>query len=498
MECPNRLPRNLEQTDADRMQIDRSHNDPGLQADLTSSGNIANHKQIEDSLRWSEEIYQLLFNTLPIGIGIADREKTVQAANRSMQEITGYSLNELKAFKIGHAIDDPNERFIICDLLRKSGQVRDYEIRLKRKDGSVYYAMLNIDHVEEIDSQGTFITTVRDITKRKNVEARLCRTEENFRRSLDNFPMGVRILTEEGETVYVNRALLKMYGYDSVEELKTTPAENHCTSGICAELAITAGKRKNDDYIPTEYETSIIGKNGEIRHLQVFRKDILWDGTRHFQFVYQDFTERRLAEQKLQNALDRLRKAVYVTIKAMASTVEARDPYTAGHHIRSAELAGDIAKEMGLPLDKIEGIRIAGRIHDIGKLCVPIEILVKPKELSEMEMSFVRQHSQKGYEILKDIDSPWPLSEIIYQHHERLDGSGYPRNLKGNEIIIEARILAVADVVESMASHRPYRPALGLEAALEEINRNKGKLYDSDVVDACLRLFQEKSFQFRS
>jgi len=175
-----------------------------------------------------------------------------------------------------------------------------------------------------------------------------------------------------------------------------------------------------------------------------------------------------------------------------------RDPYTAGHHIRSAALAGDIAKEMGLPLDKIEGIHIAGRIHDIGKLCVPIEILVKPKELSEMEMSFVRQHSQKGYEILKDIDSPWPLSEIIYQHHERLDGSGYPRNLKGNEIIIEARILAVADVVESMASHRPYRPALGLEAALEEINRNKGKLYDSDVVDACLRLFQEKSFQFRS
>ena len=150
---------------------------------------------------------------------------------------------------------------------------------------------------------------------------------------------------------------------------------------------------------------------------------------------------------------------------------------------------------MGLSQDIIEAIRMAGPIHDIGKLSIPAEILSKPLKLTEIEFSLIKEHAVKGYEMLKDVESPWPLAEIIYQHHERMDGSGYPRKLKGDEILMEARILAVSDVVESMASHRPYRPALGLNAALQEIENNRGTLYDPEVVDACLKLFHEKGYR---
>src|SRR5208283_4330322 len=210
-----------------------------------------------------------------------------------------------------------------------------------------------------------------------------------------------------------------------------------------------------------------------------------------------DITERKQAEPKLQQTLDSLEKAVGTTIQVLVSAVESRDPYTAGHQSRVADLICAIATEMGLVPDKIEGIRMAGSIHDIGKLSIPAEILVKPTRLTDIEFSLIKEHSRSGYEILKNVESPWPLAQIVYQHHERIDGSGYPRNLKGDEILMEARILAVADVVEAMASHRPYRAAMGIETALEEIEKKKGIIYDETVVDACLRVFREKGYQFR-
>jgi putative nucleotidyltransferase with HDIG domain len=210
-----------------------------------------------------------------------------------------------------------------------------------------------------------------------------------------------------------------------------------------------------------------------------------------------DIVERRKAEVELQQTLDSLRKSVGATIQVMVSAVEMRDPYTAGHQIRTADLARAIATEMGLPKDKIDGIRMAGSIHDIGKLSIPAEILSKPTKLTDIEFNLIKDHSQSGYEMLKNVESPWPLAQIVYQHHERMNGSGYPRNLKGDEILIEARIMAVADVVEAMASHRPYRPGLGIQAALEEIEKNKGIFYDDAVADACLRLFREKGYQLK-
>jgi HD-GYP domain-containing protein (c-di-GMP phosphodiesterase class II) len=212
----------------------------------------------------------------------------------------------------------------------------------------------------------------------------------------------------------------------------------------------------------------------------------------------QKISEQKRTEEELQRTLEILKKSVGTTIQVMVSAVEARDPYTAGHQLRSASLACAIAEEMQLPQEKIDGIRMASSIHDIGKLFVPAEILTKPSKLTDLEFSLIKEHSINGYEMLKDVESPWPLAQVISQHHERIDGSGYPKKLKGDEILIEARILAVSDVVESMASHRPYRPSLGLDAALEEIEKNKGILYDNAVANACIRLFRDKNYQLPS
>jgi HD-GYP domain-containing protein (c-di-GMP phosphodiesterase class II) len=205
--------------------------------------------------------------------------------------------------------------------------------------------------------------------------------------------------------------------------------------------------------------------------------------------------KRNEAENKLKITMERLKRSVGSTIQVLVSALETRDPYTAGHQARSANLACAIATEMKLPKDKIESIQMAGVIHDIGKLSVPVEILTKPTKLTNLEFSLIKEHPRSGFEMLKDVDSAWPLAEIVHQHHERMNGAGYPKKLKGDEILVEARILAVADVVEAISSHRPYRPAFDIKVALGEIERNKGILYDATAVDACLRLFQEKGYR---
>jgi putative nucleotidyltransferase with HDIG domain len=205
--------------------------------------------------------------------------------------------------------------------------------------------------------------------------------------------------------------------------------------------------------------------------------------------------KRREAENKLHQTLESLKRAVGTTIQVLVSALESRDPYTTGHQSRTADLARAIAMKMGLDQEKIDGIHMAGIVHDIGKIAIPAEILIKPTKLTNIEASLIKQHSRSGYEMLKDVESPWSLAEIVYQHHERMNGTGYPRNLKGDEILMEARILSVADVVEAMASHRPYRPALGINVALEEIEKNRGVLYDDAVADACLKLFREKNYK---
>ncbi len=209
-----------------------------------------------------------------------------------------------------------------------------------------------------------------------------------------------------------------------------------------------------------------------------------------------EIIERKQGEIELQQSYQKLRKTMEDTIYTIGKIAETRDPYTAGHQKNVSQIATFIAQEMKLPEDRIEGIRIASLVHDIGKISLPAEILNKPTKLSEIEFSLIKEHSQVGYDVLKSIEFSWPIAKIVLQHHERLDGSGYPNNLIGDKIILEARILGVADVVEAMSSHRPYRPALGIDVALEEVSKNKGTLYDPEVVDVCIKLFKEKEFKF--
>ncbi len=197
----------------------------------------------------------------------------------------------------------------------------------------------------------------------------------------------------------------------------------------------------------------------------------------------------RESEGQLRRMNEKLHVTIVGIIEAMTAVVETRDPYTAGHQRRVAELSGAMGQKMGLAADTIEGITLAAAIHDIGKLGVPSELLSKPSRLNEVEFQLIKTHSRAGYDILKNIDFPWPIAEIVYQHHEKINGTGYPRGLAGDAILIEARIITVADVVEAIASHRPYRPALGIENAIAELTTNCGVLFDQDAVEACLMLF---------
>lgn len=232
----------------------------------------------------------------------------------------------------------------------------------------------------------------------------------------------------------------------------------------------------------------------EIEHLVEKRTEAL---ARANDELHGKVLETRRSEDFLQNTLDRLERSLEATFRAMAMTLELRDPYMAGHQQRVAGLAVSIAQEMNLPWDKIEGLRFAGVIHDIGKITAPAEIMAKPGQLSKSEFHIIKDHPRIGYDMIKDIAFPWPVAHIILQHHERLDGSGYPEGLAGEAILIEARILAVADVVEAICSLRPYRPALGTDKALEEIRKGRGFRYDARAVDACLRLFREGRFSFK-
>jgi PAS domain S-box-containing protein len=210
--------------------------------------------------------------------------------------------------------------------------------------------------------------------------------------------------------------------------------------------------------------------------------------------VLQDITEKRRLETAEKDHLHQLERTIAGTADAVANLMELRDPYTAGHERRVGEIAAAIAQELGWNEDRQQGLRIAGRLHDVGKIVVPAEILTKPGRLTAVEFELIKSHAERGYEVLKGIEFTWPVAEVAWQHHERLDGSGYPRGLRGDEILLEARILAVADVVESMSSHRPYRPALGLEAALAEIGTNAGRLYDKHIAEICVSIFRSERF----
>jgi PAS domain S-box-containing protein len=461
---------------------------------------------MEEMLRKSEEKYRLLAEHIKDMVWLSDLDLKLTYISPSMEKELGYTFEELKHLPLDKLLTSASFNaamdFFSEETSKALASPQDYdlnrtlELEFICKDGHTGWEECIFGFIRDEDGKPVSILgESRDITERKQMEDEMRESETNFHHSLDESPLGVRISTIEGETIYANRAILDIYGCDSIEELKNTSLKERYTPESYAQWQARKAKRLRGEFGPSEYEISIVTKNGGVRHLYVFRKAIFWNSKKQSQVIYQDITERKQAEEKLSKTLENLRQSIKTTIQVLVMASEAKDPYTAGHQKRVANLARDIAKERGLSHHAIEGIRMAGSIHDIGKLSVPAEILSKPTKLTDIEFSLIKEHSLNGYEMLRHVESPWPLAEIVYQHHERMNGTGYPRNLKEDEISMAARVMAIADVVEAMSSHRPYRASLGVEAALQEIEKNKGILYDADIVDACLRLFRDKGYQ---
>ena len=371
----------------------------------------------------------------------------------------------------------------------RKGKIAEYEVELKIDDETKYFHVKQSPIILNKKYRGV-VLVVRDITEIRKAYKKLELSESRYRALFENVPVGLYTTTPEGDIVNFNPQSSLILGY-SQEELKARKAGDFYVNKAEREDWLKELFKKGS----TEREFRMRRKDGKIiwlRDTSRLRKDE--EGRIYIEGSLQDITELKNLEASLRENLRKMEKLFDSTVMALSSAVEVRDLYTAGHQRRVTQLAIEIAKEMGLD-DRIKALKIAGLLHDIGKIAIPSDILTKPTRLTEVEYMLVKHHPVTGYQILKKIDFPWPVATIVLQHHERLDGSGYPEGLKDGDILIEARIIAVADVVEAISSHRPYRPALGISVALDEIKRHRGVLYDKDVVDACIKVFR-KGFKF--
>lgn len=330
-----------------------------------------------------------------------------------------------------------------------------------------------------------------EIEGRGKAEQNLGKSEARFRLLIDKSPAGMYVL-RDNRFVYLNPRMEALIGRRLDEVAGMNP-----NAVLLADDTQTVKNTHTD--ITRRGEAAAFNAraekpDGSVTELGIHELAVEFEGEPAVIGMAQDIGERNRAQAEINRYLHQLEASTEKTLQALSIMVEQRDPYTAGHERRVGDFAADIALEMGLPEKKVKAVRLAGYVHDIGKISVPAEILSKPRRLSDIEFLIIKEHPKTGYDIVKGIDFPWPLAEIVLQHHERLDGSGYPQGLKGESILPEARILAVADTIEAMTSHRPYRPGLGIEAALNEINRGAGKQYDPLVVDACVHLFRDKGY----
>lgn len=329
-------------------------------------------------------------------------------------------------------------------------------------------------------------------------ERELRASEENFRNSMEASPLGKCVMNTDSKVLYANKAWLDIFGYDSLQELEAIPREKRYTPDSYTEVLKRIEQRKRGEPAEPRYEVSIIRKDGQIRYLEFYQREVLWDGKKQYQLISQDITERKRAEENLKSSYHMLNNVLHETIQVLAYASEVRDPYTAGHQKHVAQLARAIAVEMKLPAITIESVYLASLVHDIGKIQVPAEILNKSGRLSSLEFELIKTHPKVGYDILKPVEFPWPIADIILQHHERINGSGYPEGLRGDQMMVEARIMAVADVVEAMSAHRPYRSAIEMVKCLAEINKQCGILYDAEAVKICTDLFVNNAFKYET
>ncbi|MBF0592413.1 MAG: PAS domain S-box protein [Nitrospirae bacterium] len=363
---------------------------------------------------------------------------------------------------------------------------------------NLYIAPGHVRDKSEEEFLSIVANTIAGVIVRKRMEENLRDQEELLRSVVQSTKDAIVTIDGSGNVLFWNRGAEGIFGYKEAE------VKGRSLSIVIPERFVDAHQRGIGNVMASGNST-LLGRTFELVALRRDGSEFpielsLTNGKMHsmdfFTATIRDITSRKQTEKELQKNIDKLRKSIGGIIQTISMTVEIRDPYTAGHQRRVANIARAIASELALTEETVDGIRMAGVIHDIGKIYVPSDILSKPGKLNDLEFGLIKLHPQIGYDILKTIDFPWPVAKIILQHHERMDGSGYPVGLKAGDIILEARIICVADVVEAISNHRPYRAALGIDTALAEISRHRGLLYDADVVDACIRLFREKGFIF--
>jgi PAS domain S-box-containing protein len=454
--------------------------------------NITERKETEQALREGEARLRSIIDTAQDAFLLVGAQGELLDTNNAASELSGYSREQLLQMTLHdlEAVESDEEiERTIAEVLA-AGHAR-FERTWKHKDGKLLYIEISTTHMGE-DRGGYFFTFVHNITQRKQTEQALREGAERFRAMLEQ-NISAMFIVEDDVLTYANRRATEILGY-STEELIGRPILDLVVEPDRPNIAAAMRQLLSGELKSAERNFGARRKDGTVADIGAHAILATLQGRKAVLGIAQDIGERRKAQAEIERYIGRLEHAMQSTLTAVSLMVELRDPYTAGHERRVGELAAAIGTEMGLPDDTVKGLRLAGYVHDIGKISVPAEILSKPTRLTPIEFELIRGHSLSGYDILKGVDFPWPLAEVILQHHERLDGSGYPRQLRDGAIILEARIMAVADVVEAMSSHRPYRPGLGMDAALEEIARNGGTFYDPQVVAACLCLFRDKAY----
>jgi PAS domain S-box-containing protein len=456
----------------------------------------------EEPVLKSELDFNLLLNNIPAVVFKGYADGSVDFFDHKIEKMTGYPRMDFETRQriwtemiLEEDFPQAKQDFIQA-LKTDKAYVREY--RINTRQGEILWIQERSQIVCGQSGEVRYVSGIFfDITARKQAAEALQEGERFLSSVFASILDGISVIDLDFNVVQVNPTLEKWYAHAQPLVGKKCYEAYQANAEPCYPCPAFRTFLTGEPHFETIPLRGPTGKN--LGWLDVHAFPLLSKTTGKMKGVIEyvrDITYRVEAEKTIEESFKNLQKALNGTVKALANTVETKDPYTASHQRRVVQLACAIAQEMEQSSSFIEGMRVMGFLHDLGKIAIPGEILSKPSKLSDHEFNLIKIHPQTGYDILKDIDFPWPVALAVVQHHERLDGSGYPHGLTDPDIILEAKILAVADVIEAIASHRPYRPALGIDYAMAEISKNQGKLYDPEVVRACLRLIKEKGFLF--
>jgi PAS domain S-box-containing protein len=456
---------------------------------------ITERKQAEKAVHESEEKLRVIFEGAVDGILVADAEtRKFLIGNPAICRMLGYTPEEILRLGVPDIHPEQDLPHVMEQFERQlRGELPiGTDVPVKRKDGSVFYADIKTALVR-FGGGDCLLGQFLDVTERKRAMEALRESEEQFRGLVEQSIAGIYII-QDGKFAYVNPRFAEIRGYRSAAELLGSDPLQLIAERDRGTVAEHNRRLLAGEVASIDYSFTALCKDGSSIEVGAHSAPANFHGRSAIIGLMQDISEKKRAEDEIKRYVAQLETAFMSTVEVATNLGEMRDPYTAGHQRRVAEIAVAIGAELGFDAHRQEGLRVVGYLHDIGKITIPSEILSKPGKLSAIEFQLIQGHAQAGYDVLKGVAFPWPVAQVALQHHERMDGSGYPQGLKGEAILLEARIMAVADVVEAMSSHRPYRPGLGIDKTLAEIERGRGTAYEPLVVDACLKLFREKGY----